>query len=105
MRIIRNRFIPFGQYTAINLMGIMFVKPHVAITRRLVTHESIHTQQMRELLYLPFYIIYIAEWLYHLLRTGNPVKAYHAISFEKEAYQNDHNPNYLHTRKHFAQWR
>ena len=43
----------------------------------------------------------LAEWLVRLLRRGN---AYRAISFEREAYDNQRDANYLSHRRHFA-WR
>jgi len=33
------------------------------------------------------------------------IKGYRNISFEKEAYNNDNNLDYLKTRKWFAMWR
>ena len=75
MKIIRNRFVPFGKFSAINLLGIMFVKSDVSITPRLINHESIHTAQMRELFYIPLYVLYLVEWVIHLLQTGNFLKA------------------------------
>ena len=103
MKIIRNRFIPFGGFAAINLFGIIFARKEVAITLRLVNHESIHTAQMKELGYLFFYIFYVLEWIYRLFLPGN---AYRNISFEKEAYRNDFNLNYLKgERRPFAMWR
>lgn len=66
-------------------------------------HEAIHTAQMKELLYVFFYVIYFLEWLYRLI--FHTKTAYMGISFEREAYDNEANLNYLDTRKHFAQWR
>ena len=62
-------------------------------------HEAIHTKQMKELLYVPFYILYLLEWLYRLIQKGN---AYRNISFEKEAYNNENDMNYLDKREHFS---
>jgi hypothetical protein len=62
-------------------------------------HEAIHTKQMKELLYVPFYILYILEWLYRLTQKGN---AYKNISFEKEAYDNENDMDYLDKREHFS---
>lgn len=105
MKIIRNRIIPFGNYSAINLFGILFVRERVRITPQLLNHERIHSAQMRELLFIPFYIIYLFEWLLRLFQTGNLRKAYFSISFEREAYKNDGNLAYLSERKPFAEWR
>lgn len=107
MKIIRNRFIPFGRhYGAINLFGVLFVKRSMGVTPEVINHERIHTAQMRELLFLPFYLIYILEWLLRLVQTrGAAHRAYHLISFEREAYRWGSEVSYLRRRKAFAQWR
>lgn len=64
----------------------------------LLNHEKIHLRQEIEMLVLPFYIWYLLEYLWHRLKTKTHHEAYMKISFEKEAYQNDHNLNYLKTR-------
>ena len=46
-----------------------------------------------------FYILYLLEWLYRLTQKGN---AYKNISFEKEAYDNEKDTDYLDRRKHFS---
>lgn len=100
MIVIRSRFLPPSRnFSAINLFGVFFVHPDVKVTRRLINHESIHTAQMRELLYLPFYIIYCIEWLIRLFLKGD---AYFNLSFEREAYRNEHDYHYLEKRKHYA---
>lgn len=103
MKIIYNKFIPFKGFKAINLFGILFVRGTISdINLKLLNHEKIHTAQMKELGYILFYIIYILEWLYRLMCKGN---AYRNISFEKEAYNNENNLNYLNTRKKYNMWR
>ncbi|MDE7154512.1 MAG: hypothetical protein K2O00_08770 [Muribaculaceae bacterium] len=104
MKLIKNRFIPFGNYSAINLFGVIFVREGIRVTPRLINHESIHTAQMRELLYLPFYFIYILEWIVRLAITMNLHRAYRTISFEREAYDHDAEPDYISCRRHFGQW-
>lgn len=101
MKIVYNRIIPFGrQFLAINLFGVLFAKgPCDRVT---LNHEMIHTAQIKELWYLPFYIIYLLEWLFRLIIHRNYLKAYHAISFEREAYANQRDMNYLNNRKRFA---
>lgn len=54
---------------------------------------------MKEMLYLFFYLWYAIEWLIRLCGRKN---AYRNISFEKEAYFNEHNTKYLENRKHYA---
>lgn len=103
MKVIRNRIIPFGGYYAINLFGIVFAKGDCDdVTMR---HEAIHTAQMRELLYLLFYIAYVVEWLVRFAILHDSRRAYHAVSFEREAYANQADAGYLSRRRHFAFFR
>lgn len=102
MKVIYNNLIPFKGFRAINLFGIVFVRGSKELTDSESRHEEIHTWQMRELWYLPFYLVYLGEWLFRLLRKGN---AYREISFEREAYTHENDPTYLQNRSRFAQWR
>lgn len=103
MKIVYNRYIPFKGFLAINLFGVMFVRGTWRdINARVLNHEKIHTAQMRELGYLPFYFLYLLEWLIRLLGKGN---AYRNISFEREAYANENNYQYLSSRRRWAMWR
>lgn len=101
MKIIYNNIIPFRGFVAMNLFGMLFVRKEYKgkIGSRTLNHESIHTAQMRELLYLGFYLAYVIEWCVRLFMCGN---AYRNISFEREAYLNEHDSKYLKKRKHFA---
>lgn len=105
MKIIRNNIIPFKGFAAINLFGVLFVRRNVVISERMLKHERIHTEQMKELWYVGFYILYILMWLKNLIIYG-PFNhtAYRNIAFEKEAYSNENVSNYLYFRKKFA-WR
>lgn len=67
-------------------------------TRRLIRHEQIHLRQQLELLIIPFYIWYLIEWLIRWSVYKDKDKAYRNISFEREAYQNDLNADYLWSR-------
>lgn len=100
--IIKNNIIPFRGYKAMNLFGIIFLRKEYTLTEVDLNHEAIHTAQMKELLYVFFYIIYFLEWLVRLFINKD---AYRNISFEKEAYSNENNLEYLKTRKCFSQWR
>lgn len=64
----------------------------------LINHEKIHLLQQAELLILPFYIWYVAEYLLRLIAYRDRNKAYRNISFEREAYTNESNSNYLKNR-------
>ena len=83
MKVIYNRIIPFRGFKCINLFGILFVREGCVMTRTDFNHESIHTAQMKELLYLPFYLLYVLEWLYRLMQLRDSRKAYCAISDRK----------------------
>ena len=98
MKVIFNNIIPFPGFKAINLFGILFARKGSKIDNRTINHESIHTAQMKEMLYILFYIWYIIEWIIRLFMRGN---AYRNISFEREAYGNEHNMNYLNERNKF----
>ena len=115
MKIIRNKFIPFKGFKAINLFGVLFVRGNAYIGEKTIRHESIHTKQMREMLYVPFYLWYGIEWViryfaWNFERTpydphdpNDPNdKPYDRMSFEKEAYANDHDTEYLKNRKPYA---
>ena len=49
MKIVYNRFIPFGRFTALSVLVWLFVKEGVALTARLLNHEKIHMRQQLEI--------------------------------------------------------
>ena len=97
MKIIKNNIIPFKGFRAINLFGILFVRGNARIDDITLNHEKIHTAQIKEMLYVFFYVWYVIEWFIRL-PFGN---AYRNISFEREAYANQDDLNYLENRKRF----
>lgn len=101
MKIIRTSILPFHGFSAINLLGVLFVHPGVYLSNEMMNHERIHSAQQRELLFVGFYLAYLLEWAIRLPMRGN---AYRNISFEREAYANQRNLDYLRTRPLFA-WR
>lgn len=103
MKIIKCRAIP--RQFAVNLFGTIWVRDPSWIDKKVINHERIHSAQQRELLWLPFYLLYFLEWLVRLIICRNFDKAYRSISFEKEAYTHDHDLEYLKHRKSFSQWR
>ena len=101
MKIIYNTLIPFKGFTAINLFGIIFARKECEpLGKRTLNHEAIHTAQMKELLYVGFYLWYVIEWLVKLFIYGK--QAYRNISFEREAYMNQGIMGYLQGRGHYA---
>lgn len=71
--------------------------------KRIINHELIHIRQQLELLILPFYILYFLNLVINYIVHRNIYAAYKNVLFEKEAYQNDSNLNYLKNRS-FAHW-
>lgn len=101
MKIVRNNIIPFRDYNAINLFGVLFVRKDAVINEITLNHEAIHTAQMKELLYIFFYLFYVIDWLIGLVAHLDFMRAYRDICFEKEAYENEKDLDYLQKRKRF----
>lgn len=68
----------------------------------LLNHERIHIRQQVELLMLPFFIWYVLEFLVRFVKCGDRRKAYYAISFEREAYANEKDLDYLKKRSFWS---
>lgn len=103
MKIVYNNVIPFKGYKAINLCGVLFVRKGKTMRDVDLNHEAIHTAQMKEMLYVFFYLWYVAEWIVQLfLCKFDSHKAYRSISFEREAYSNQSYLLYLDERGHFT---
>lgn len=98
--IIQSKLMPKG--ICLNLFGTFWARDTRWIDRYVVNHERIHTAQMRELLFIPFYILYGIEYIFRLLRYRNRSEAYRNLSFEREAYTNGNDLTYLSQRRHFA---
>lgn len=65
----------------------------------LINHEKIHLRQQIEMLVIFFYLFYLIEYYYWFFKLKNAFHAYQRISFEREAYANEHDLNYLKKRK------
>lgn len=99
MLIIRNTLLPLKRFDAMNFFGVLLCRRGADLTDDLIRHERIHTAQMKETLFIGFYLWYILEWLIRLPRQGN---AYSHLLFEREAYAHMHDPDYLRTRRPYA---
>ena len=101
-------FTTFSGFYTIMLFGFVFTEEK-SLGQATLSHEGIHQKQYAECVViglciaflcaiifnilwiwvLPFtwyYILYLIEYLVHLIRLRNRTKAYYAISFEREAY-------------------
>lgn len=152
MKLIYNRWIPFGNFGLMNVLGLVFTKtPIDKVTKHSKRHEGTHTYQQYELLAIAAIValilcnIYASWWylfalpivpfaIYALAFFAELVRppyhnakaffegkclcdklkaipawfakvwhdAYRDNCFEREAYMNDDNPEYLATRHLFA---
>lgn len=101
---IMTKFLKF--FLGENIVGItlcpfgIYVKLEYLTRQRTINHEKIHWQQQLEMLIIFFYLWYVIEWIIRIFVNGN--KAYVSLSFEREAYDNDDNLEYLKTRKPYS---
>lgn len=102
MKIIRNNILPFTGYKAINILGVLFVRKNALMGSVDINHEAIHSEQIKEMLWVGFYLWYIFEWLYRSVRYWSMDDAYRCMSFEQEAYLYESDMEYIKNRKHFA---
>lgn len=99
MILISKYLVPKG-YTGITIFPFVFLK-HKDLKNDLVliNHEKIHLRQQLELLIFLFYFLYLLEFVFRLIQYRNWYTAYKNISFEREAYINQTDTNYLKNRK------
>ena len=105
MKVIYNKYIPFGSFLATNIFGIIFCRSDKGRLSEIdKNHEYIHTLQQREMLFLGFTLWYCIEWLWRYAKCRDGMKAYRDMYFEREAYKMEGDLEYRHHRKHFAWW-
>jgi hypothetical protein len=99
MILISKNLLPKG-YNGLAIYPFMILKSKALKQNRVVlNHERIHFRQQIELLLIPFYIWYVTEFIIYLIKYKNWHMAYYNISFEREAYNNETDFNYLKKRK------
>lgn len=121
--IIQSKYFPIY---LINLFGVIFVRKS-ALNERIVLYfpeyigtklsqedlryiigvetlneEDIHTEQMKWLLFLPYYLLYIIFFIIYFIKTMNFNRAYELNPFEREAKENRMFGNYCDVRKKFG---
>lgn len=79
----------------------LFYRTDAKIDAATVNHEYIHARQQMEMLVIPFFVWYLVEWIVRTVFGGG--NSYRRISFEREAYENQSNMEYLSTRR-FWSW-
>ncbi|HEX8562531.1 MAG TPA: hypothetical protein VF676_06075 [Flavobacterium sp.] len=99
MIIIVSRYLIPKGYRGITLCPFVLVREKSDVSDPvMLNHERIHIRQQVELLVFPFFIWYGTEYLLRLLIYWDAKKAYRNICFEREAYQNEKDLNYLKKR-------
>lgn len=90
-------------FRGLAVFPFIFLKSKMlAEDKEIINHERIHLRQQLEMLWVFFFVWYPIEFLIRWIQYKNPSKAYFNISFEREAYANEWNLDYLKTRKFYA---
>lgn len=92
----KRSFKLFGKFRAMTIGRYVIVFDHSVLNNKIVmNHEAIHYQQIKDLGFIRFYVLYCAYFISAVFRYRNWMKAYQNIPFEREAYRNENNKNYL----------
>lgn len=91
------------QFRGITIYPFVFLSNEKDKTNKvLVYHERIHIRQQLEMLVFVFFIWYGVEFFFRYLSCKDWMVAYKNISFEKEAYENEKDLNYLKKRSFWS---
>ena len=88
--IIKTKLLNKTNILGITLWPFIIVRP--SVTEKTIRHEKIHIEQQKELLVIPFYILYL-WWSLKYGYRNNPL--------EEEAYNYDNVEHYLEIRKRY----
>ena len=103
MLILQSRYLIPKGFSGLTIFPFVIVSAKVDLSDKvLINHERIHLKQQLELAIVPFFIWYFIEYLIRLIQFRNRRKAYRNISFEREAYANEGNMEYLKNRKFWS---
>jgi len=85
------KFWPLSRYEAITLpWGVYFKHSEEKTRPSTIRHEQVHLDQIATLGVFTFYFCYLCEYVRNLIRYKSHDAAYRNISFEKEAYEKEH---------------
>jgi len=102
MILILKYIVPRG-FIGISLYPFIFLKrSQLRENTVLINHERIHLKQQVEMLLVFFYLWYGIEYLIRLFQYKDRREAYLNISFEREAYVNETNLEYIKKRPNWA---
>lgn len=98
--------VPFLNVNGMAIFPFILVLNKASVNdQALINHEKIHLRQQAELLIIPFYILYLLNYLINLAAYRKHGQAYLNIVFEREAYNNEADNTYLTNRKWFSWYR
>ena len=96
--------VPFLRVSGMAIYPFILVDNEAArYDQVLINHEKIHLRQQAELMVVPFYILYLLNYLVNIFIYRRHSKAYRNICFEREAYEYEKDQAYLQSRKWY-QW-
>jgi hypothetical protein len=96
--IISKYLIPRG-YIGMTLYPFIILKYKLdKEDENLMNHEKIHIRQQLEMLIVPFFIWYGLEYVYRFVQYRDASQAYRNLSFEREAYKNEKDLDYVKKR-------
>ena len=96
--IVSKYLLPKG-YRGITLFPFVIVREKKDSKDQVViNHERIHLRQQLEMLVLLFYLVYFLDFIVQIIRYRNKYEAYRNICFEREAYENEKDLDYLKSR-------
>lgn len=102
MIVIFKHIIP-KPYSGLTIFPFIFLKSkNYKMNAILVNHEKIHLKQQIELLWVFFFVWYLTEYVFLLIKFRKHDMAYKNISFEKEAYAFENDLAYLNRRKPYS---
>ena len=106
------RIKPINKFVKVIIGGIMGEVDGISLcpfgiytndkSKYVLNHEKIHWKQQIEMLILPFYIWYLTELFIRKITFKKNYNAYSNLSFEREAYTNQYDLDYLNKRKLYS---
>lgn len=86
-------------FRGLTIFPFIFLKDKATKENQIVIfHERIHLRQQLEMLWAPFFLWYLIEFLIRWIKYKDAHRAYMNICFEREAYSNESNFDYLKKR-------
>jgi hypothetical protein len=92
----------FNYYTGLSFFVFIWISKLTKDEVKLVRHEKIHFLQQVEMLFVFHWLLYAFFYLLSRSKGHGHYVAYRYNPFELEAYTNEHDVDYLKTRKSFA---